>query len=86
MAVHVMLVASSIEDTISLSVVMRMFCASFTATGIIKTPRPLSNCCPLACQVKLLATAVQVNSTTVPIGTMTSCGGMVISTMIIISG
>ena len=75
-----MLVALSVEDTVSLSVVMRILNVPFTSTVSTMTPSsPLSNCCPLALQKMLLATAVQVNSATPLMETLTARGGMVIS-------
>ena len=75
-----MFAALSVGDTASLSVVMRIFSVPFTITVTILTPSsPLSICCPLASQAKLLATPVQVNSATPLSETLTACGGMVIS-------
>ena len=75
-----MLVALSVEDIFNPSVDIRIFDTSFTITVTISTPSsPLSICCPLALQVKLLATAVQVNSATPLTETLTARGGMVIS-------
>ena len=81
MAVQVMLVASSVEDTVSSSVDLRMLSVPFTNTVVILTTSPSSICCPLALQIMALATAVQVNSATSLAETLTACGGMVISAM-----
>ena len=81
-AVHVILVALSVDVTVILSVEIRMFCVSFTSTVNMINPLSLwsSICCPLASQAKLFATPVQLNSaTTLPIETLTALGGIVIS-------
>ena len=78
-AVQVMFAALSIEIIVILNIEMRMF--SFTAKVVITTLSPSSICCPLALQVMLLATAVQVNSATPDPLTeiLTARGGIVIS-------
>ena len=80
-AVQVILVVSLVEVTVSLSVDMRMFCAPFTNAFVILTTFPSSICCPLVCQIKVLATAVQLNSATSLTETLTARGGMVIPAM-----
>ena len=80
-AEQVILVVSSIEVTVSLSVDMRIFCVLFTNAFVILTTSPSSICCPLVCQVKVLATAVQLNSATSLTETLTARGGMVIPAM-----
>ena len=76
-AVQVMFAALSIEIIVILNIEMRMF--SFTAKVVITTLSPSSICCPLALQVMLLATAVQVNSATPLTEILTARGGIVIS-------
>ena len=72
-----MFAALSIEIIVILNIEMRMF--SFTAKVVITTLSPSSICCPLALQVMLLATAVQVNSATPLTEILTARGGIVIS-------
>ena len=77
---HVIFVAFLMETTAILNIDMRMFSVSLTGIiGCITTPGPLSNCSPLASQVKLLATPVQVNSATPLIEALTARGGIIIS-------
>ena len=79
-AIHVMFVELLTETTAILNVDIRMLRFSFTGiSGVMVTPSPLSICCPLVYQVKPLATAVQLNSTTLLIEVLTARGGMVIS-------
>ena len=77
-AKQVMFTALSVKDTVSLSVDMRIFSVPFTVMVDVMTPIPSSICCSLTCQVKLLPTAVQVNSATPLMETLTARGGMVI--------
>ena len=77
-AKQVMFTALSVKDTVSLSVDMRIFSVPFTVTVDVMTPIPSSTCCSLTSQVKLLPTAVQVNSATPLIETLTDRGGIVI--------
>ena len=70
-----MFVALSVEDTFILNVDV---CTSFITTDVIMMSCSLSLCFPLATQAKLLATAVQVNSATALMETLTARGGMVI--------
>ena len=72
-----MFTALSVEDTVCLSVDIRIFSVPFTTPVNISTFSPSSICCPFVLQVKLLLTAVQVNSATVQIETLTARGGMV---------
>ena len=78
-AKQVMFTVLSVKDTVSLSVDMRIFSVPFTVMVDVMTTIPSSICCSLASQVKLLPTAVQVNSATPLIETLTDRGGTVIS-------
>ena len=75
MAVHVMLVALSVEDTGTLKVDLRILSTIVAISSIIIIP--------LACQIMLLATAVQLNSATPLIETLSARGGIVISEIIL---
>ena len=76
---HVMLVALSVEVTVSLSVDLRMpFCSLLTGI-VIAIPAPI--CCPLASQAKPFAIAVQVNSATSLSDMFKDRGGIVISSV-----
>ena len=77
-----MLVALSVEDTVSLRVDVRIFTTPFCNNFVfivIPVPFPYSNCCPFEFQVMVLPTAVQVNSATALMEALTARGGMVIS-------
>ena len=74
-----MFVALSVEDTRIFSVDLRRFRVSSIVTVLILTPSLWLSACSLAFQAKLLATAVQVNSATSLMETLTARGGMVIS-------
>ena len=69
-----------LEDTVSFSVDMRILNVPFTSTFTTMTPSsPLSIFCRLDLQIMVLATAVQLNSATPLMETLTARGGMVIS-------
>ena len=77
-----MLVALSVEDTVNLSVDMRIFTTPFCNNFVfilIPVPFPYSNCCPFEFQVKVLPMPVQVNLATALIDALTARGGIVIS-------
>ena len=78
---QIIFAALAVEITVTLSVDMRIFSVPFTDVVVISTLSPSSICGPLGyhVQVKLLATAVQLNSATPLTETLTACGGMVIS-------
>ena len=80
-AVHVMLVALSVEVTFILKVDMVMpFDASTEIACDMLVPIPLLSftSTPLASQTNPLATPVQLSSATPLIETLTDCGGMMI--------
>ena len=80
-AVHVMFAALSVEV---LKVDLRIPSVPSTNTVVKVVPISSSISIPLARQNKLVPTAVQVNSATSLIETLTARGGIVISTCVVI--
>ena len=67
-----------VEDTVTLSVDMRMLCAAFTVIGCdIAIPFPTKSSSPFLLQVKRVAIAVQLNSATELSEVLTDLGGIV---------
>lgn len=77
MAVHVILVALSVEDTVMLSIDLRSPASS--SFVIVDVSSLLSICAPLASQRKAFATAVQLKFATSLIEVLTGLGGITIS-------
>ena len=78
-AIHTIFAALSAEDAIILNVDFQMSSVSFSNIGCVNIPVAVVTSIPLTFQEKLSATAVQLNSATALMETLTARGGMVIS-------